>query len=150
MTRNEQKLREVIFSKSDSKVWEEARTEWIIKNIYDGETSCSCGKIPIKKICLLVNTVTKNEAIVGSSCVEKFIGLSIDIIFKDLALIKENTGYIVHLQTVNFAYDNGYINSWESDFYKSILELEFLSIRQKQTGRKINGKIISMLKRFEQ
>jgi hypothetical protein len=81
---SEYQLTKEIVARSDAKVWDAAKLEWALEEVYESEEpdTCLCGHFPIIEICVLRNRVNKNTAIVGNCCVKKFIGLPSDRIFQ--------------------------------------------------------------------
>ena len=65
-----------VLNASESKVWEQAVTEWEIvdwEEDYFCESSCICGKEEIKYLFTIKNRINGNELYpIGSSCIKKF------------------------------------------------------------------------------
>lgn len=68
---------------SQSDIWDAARLEWNLHEVYEANEpeTCLCGHYPIIEICVLKNIINSNFTNVGNCCVKKFIGLPSDKIF---------------------------------------------------------------------
>ncbi len=145
---SEFKLVKEIISLSHSKTWEQAKNEWSIEEIYDSEEpdTCLCGHFPIVEICVLGNTKTNKQVIVGNCCAKKFIGLSTNKLFLSLKRIKKDIKKGVNLDLVNYLKERGLINDWENTFLSSTAKKRKLTERQTKVRIKINRKIINILK----
>lgn len=149
MSRNETRLVEELLGKSASNDWEVAKKQWEIAAISIGESTCACGKTPIKFICLMRNVVTGQSAVLGSTCVEKYLGIKCTHVFKDMIVVPE--GRFVRVGTLEFANRLGYVNDWEKDCYLSLMEWSKkrdLSEKQCTVRDKVNVKVGRMLGSF--
>jgi hypothetical protein len=146
MTKNEVRLVEGLLSRSSSPSWDIAKLEWELAAITIGINSCICGKNPIKYICLLTNSHTNETAILGSTCVEKYLNISCDTIFKDME--KDVTNRFVKIDTLKFAYARGYVNDWEYEVYQDLQKWKKLSAKQKGLRDTINLRIKKLLVSF--
>jgi len=152
MTKNEWKLREEIIAMSQADNFEEAKKEWILERVYRGLGVCLCGHSPIRKLCVLRNTKNNEKAIVGSSCVQKFIGIKTEHLFKSYELIVKNPEAYLDLLFIEYLFKHDVINEWEYEFLKSTFrkKFEWLSEKQKNKRLQINRKIIAYMELKEE
>lgn len=146
MTSNEKQLISILLSKSSSGNWEVAKLQWEISGIHIGEDTCSCGKTPIKFICQMRNTVTGNTAILGSTCVEKYLSIKCTMVFKDMLV--NPVGRFVKLDTLDFAHRLKYVNDWEYNCYLDLqkwAKRKPLTIKQEAVRDKVNNNIARLL-----
>jgi hypothetical protein len=68
---NQENLKKLVIEKSNSDVWECAKTEWDLIFIYDKKSSCVCGH-GITENCEIENRLNKNKLIVGNVCINHF------------------------------------------------------------------------------
>jgi hypothetical protein len=86
----------------------------------EGDT-CLCGHHPIIELCVPRNRVNGGLATVGNCCVKKFIGLPSDLIFQAGKRVSADGGKSLNAEAVAHAFDKGWINAWERDFYMKIM-----------------------------
>jgi hypothetical protein len=129
---------------SESKDWEEAKTEWELESIYFSEDSeiCLCGHTPIIECCVLRNTINENTAVVGNVCVNKFIGIETDPIFDAVKRVKSDYRKALNVKTLEYAISRKWINNWEMDFYSDTIKKRKLTEKQRTKRIQINEKII--------
>lgn len=146
---SEYKLTEEILQRSQSKVWDMARLEWKLNEIYEAEApeTCLCGHFPIIEVCILQNTRNFQLATVGNCCVKKFIGLPSDLIFQAVKRIRKDTQKSLNAEAIQHAYDKGWINEWEYKFTIDTMRKRSLTTKQLQTRMKINEKMLANMKR---
>lgn len=146
---SEYKLTEEIISRSRSNVWDIAKLEWNLHQIYEAEEqeTCLCGHFPIIEICTLRNKVNGKFATVGNCCVKKFIGLPSDLIFQAVKRIRKDNQKSLNTEAIQHAYDKGWITEWEYNFSIDTMRKRNLSQRQIDTRMKINDKMLLNLKR---
>lgn len=152
MTKNEWKLREEIIAMSQANNFDEAKKEWILERVYKGLGVCLCGHSPIRKLCVLRNTKNNEKTIVGSSCVQKFIGIKTEHLFKSYELIVKNPEAYLDLLFIEYLFKHDVINEWEYEFLKSTFrkKFEWLSEKQKDKRLQINRKIIAYMELKEE
>ena len=152
MTKNEWKLREEIIAMSQADNFEEAKKEWILERVYKGLGVCLCGHSPILNLCVLRNTKNNEKTIVGSSCVQKFIGIKTEHLFKSYELIVKNPEAYLDLLFIEYLFKHDVINEWEYEFLKSTFrkKFEWLSEKQKDKRLQINRKIIAYMELKEE
>ena len=136
------KLTENIISLSSSKIWDVAKLEWKLDEVYEAEEheACLCGHFPIKDICMLKNKLNNNSAVVGNCCVKRFIGLPSDKIFQAIKRVRKDNKKSLNIEAVDHAYKKGWINDWENDFYIDIMRKRNLTERQLQKKITTNRK----------
>jgi len=76
---SQEKLQQRIVELSESKVFGTARIEWEVSGVYEIEQeeeleTCLCGYPQIRHVCEIRNKQNGNTAIVGNSCVSRFLG----------------------------------------------------------------------------
>ena len=146
---SEYKLIDEILKLSQSKIWEKAKLEWRLNEIYEADEpeTCLCGHFPIIEICILQNKQNAQFATVGNCCVKKFIGLPSDLIFQAVKRIRKDNNKSLNTEAIQFAYDKGWINEWEYRFTIDNMRRRILTAKQLQTRMKINEKMLANMKR---
>lgn len=144
MESNRVKLAREITQRSISNEWESAKQEWALDFVYWAEEleHCLCGH-PIMECCVLLNKQNNQRAVVGNVCVNKFMGIESDKIFKSVKKIKKNIEKSVNLETIKYAHEKAWINEWEKDFYINIMYKKNLTPKQKAKREQVNNKIIT-------
>lgn len=132
-----------IIEASAASTWDQARLEWALETIYRAEEpeSCLCGHYPIIEICVLRNRVNGNEVVVGNVCVNKFIGLPSDAIFRGVKRVTKDRDKAPTPEAIDYAFKKGWINQWERDFSFATLRKRNLSVKQAAKRRQINDRI---------
>lgn len=115
---SEYKLTEEILKRSQSNIWDIAKLEWSLSQIYETEEpeTCLCGHFPIIEICTLRNKLNAQFATVGNCCVKKFIGLPSDRIFRAVKRVRKDNHKSLNAEAIQHAYEKRWINEWEYDF----------------------------------
>jgi hypothetical protein len=146
---SEYKLTEEIIKKSQSKVWDMAKLEWSLYQIYESDEPeiCLCGHFPIIEICTLRNKLNGQFATVGNCCVKKFIGLPSDLIFQAVKRVRKDNKKSLNAVAIQHAYDKEWINMWEYKFSIDTMHTRKLSPKQLQTRKKVNEKMLANMKR---
>lgn len=147
MTKNEIRLIDSLLAKSRDTEWDIAKLEWELTQITVGTGTCSCGKTPIHRICLLTNVSTAQTAILGSTCVEKYLYINCEHIFKDVE--KGFGDRFVKLATLEFAYSRGYVTEWEFNVYQDLRSWRKLSEKQKGVRDKVNSRVGRLLESWD-
>jgi len=144
ITKNEWRLREEIVKLSEADDFQIAKQEWYLKRIYRGLGECLCGHSPILNICIIRNRINGNETIVGSSCVQKFIGLNSEKLFASYRLIEKDLQSWLDIAFIEYLMEQGIINDWEAGFLKSTAHKRFEWLSEKQQAKRlqINQKVI--------
>ena len=143
------KLINKIVALSQSNVWDEAKLEWVLKDVYEAEEpeTCLCGHFPIIEICVIQNNFNGNNTIVGNWCVKKFIGLPSDKIFQAVKRVRKNTEKSLNAEAIQHAFDRQWITEWEKKFYLDIMRKRSLSLKQVEKKTQINRKFMMMMRR---
>lgn len=146
---SEYKLTQEIIQRSQSKIWDIAKLEWALNQIYEAEEpeTCLCGHFPIIEICVLQNTTNGQFATVGNCCVKKFIGLPSDLIFQAVKRVRKDNKKSLNAEAIQHAFEHGWINDWEYKFSIDTMHKRNLSAKQTQTRMKVNEKMLSNMKR---
>jgi len=146
---SEYKLTEEILNRSQSKIWDIARMEWGLSQIYEAEApeTCLCGHFPIIEIGILRNKLNTQFATVGNCCVKKFIGLPSDLIFQAVKRVRKDNQKSLNAEAIQHAYENGWINEWEYNFSIDTVRKRKLSGKQLQTRIRVNEKMLANMKR---
>lgn len=131
-----------ILSLSNSKEWETAKKEWelIEVRIERGKT-CLCGKYPITELCIILNKLNNNKAIVGNCCINKFLEMKgQNKVFKSLQRGKVNKS-LIELSAKKFL-----ITPIERDFLLNVWRKKKLSEKQRNWFDALNKRIIEKFK----
>lgn len=146
---SEYKLTQEIIRLSYSKVWDIAKLEWVLFEIYEADEpdTCLCGHFPIIEICNLQNKVNGQFATVGNCCVKKFIGLPSDLIFQAVKRVRKDKQKSLNAEAIHHAYQKKWINEWEYKFSIDTMRKRILTDKQMQTRMKINEKMMQNMKR---
>ncbi|ADN78387.1 hypothetical protein [Geobacter sulfurreducens] len=146
---SEYKLTQEIIRLSYSKVWDIAKLEWVLFEIYEADEpdTCLCGHFPIIEICNLQNKVNGQFATVGNCCVKKFIGLPSDLIFQAVKRVRKDKQKSLNAEAIHHAYQKKWINEWEYKFSIDTMRKRNLTDKQMQTRMKINEKMMQNMKR---
>jgi len=146
-THNFLKLRREIISRSEGDLWSDARGEWRLVNVFFAEEpqTCLCGHNPIIECCVLYNAQTGAEAIVGNVCVNRFLNLPSAKLFPAFDRIRRDPERALNAAAIEFAFDRGWINDWEREFYLDTRTKRLLSDRQLSKRVEINRGVLSKL-----
>ncbi|EIZ1047419.1 hypothetical protein CGH23_22775 [Vibrio parahaemolyticus] len=146
---SEYKLTEEIIKLSQSQLWDVAKSEWTLYEIYEADEPerCLCGHFPIIEICNLKNKLNSNYVTVGNCCVKKFIGLPSDKIFQAIKRVRRDDEKSLNAEAISHAYDKGWINDWEKSFYLDVMRKRKLTSKQRNKKIQINNKLAGKMKR---
>ncbi len=146
---SEYKLSQEIINLSFSKIWEQAKLEWQLAEIYhqDEPDTCLCGHYPINEICVITNKINSNSVEIGNVCVKKFIGLPSDKIFRSLKRIAKDDSKALSAEAIQHASDKKWINSWETNFYFDTIRKRKLSTNQLAKRKQINQLVLRQTRR---
>lgn len=136
-----------IIDRSNSKVWDIAKTEWSVvdmENVEEPET-CLCGHFPITEVLILKNKYSNCRVRVGNVCVNKFITKNNN--FNGYKKIRKDINKSINYELLEIAYKNKWISLKEFDFYRNIISKRCLSDKQLSWKKSINETIISKIKR---
>jgi hypothetical protein len=145
MTMNEQTLRQEILERSVATTWDAALAEWELSRIEltslrEPET-CLCGHFPIIELCYLRNRLNGVEALVGNVCVQKFLGIPSDTLFRGFKRIMVDPSKAASQSVIDYATQRGWVSSWERSFCESMVRKRSLSPAQLGKRIEINQRI---------
>jgi len=145
---SEYKLASEIIKLSTARNWPAAKLEWKLEEVYESDEldACLCGH-PIREICVIRNRVNGSTAVVGNSCVKKFLDLASDPIFRAVKRVRTDNTKSVNVETLVHALERNWINQWEFDFYKDIMYKRILTEKRQAIKLQINQKILSRIGR---
>ncbi len=143
------KLTEEILTRSQAQIWDIAKLEWSLYQIYEAEEpeTCLCGHFPIIETCTLHNKINGQFATVGNCCVKKFIGLPSDLIFQAVKRVRKDNQKSLNAEAIKHAHEKGWINDWEYNFSIDTMRKRVLTGKQLQTRMKVNEKMLANMKR---
>jgi hypothetical protein len=129
-------------SKSDN--WEDAKTEWVLSEVYEEEepTTCLCGHHPIIEICVIGNKFNGRTATVGNVCVKKFLGLPSDKIFKSIKKISEDISRALNKEALDYANEKGWLRGDDYDFYNNTRRKRNLSEPRMNWRMDVNRRVL--------
>jgi hypothetical protein len=133
-----------IIELSVSKIWGVAKLEWDLDYIFwnhDG-TNCLCGHYPIKEVCVLLNNLNGNTAIVGNVCVNRFVGIASNKLFDGINKIRKRIDKAANYETIGYVFNKKWINSNSYSFYCNTLLKRKLSPKQMLWRISINRTIL--------
>jgi hypothetical protein len=144
------RLRAEIIARSLADTWEAARQEWVLSDVFisDGSGRCLCGH-PITEHCVLTNQLTGDQVVVGNVCVQQFMGLDSEVIFRGLRRITENRQAALSPEAITYAFDMGWIDTWARKFYLNTCRKRRLTPKQQAKRVEINAKVLSRCLRRE-
>jgi hypothetical protein len=136
----QENLKNRLLELSEASDWESARREWNLEEIQDSRDpqTCACGHTPIRKLCYIRNLMNSNKLLVGSCCVKNFLGIRSDLIFSALDRVRRDLTTALNREALRFGFDQGWINSWELDFYMDTCRKRKMSDRQLIKRMEIN------------
>lgn len=140
----ESKLIQEIIKLSVADIWEIAKCEWELIEIYfsDEPETCLCGHYPIIELCEIRNKKNQKITIVGNCCVNKFMGLPSEKIFQAVKRIRKDIDKSLNCEAIELAYSKDWINEWEYKFYADTLKKRLLTEKQASKRKQINEKIL--------
>jgi len=145
---SEYKLSREIIELSEANIWDAAKLEWKLEEIFEADEpgTCLCGHTPIIETCILRNEKNRNTAIVGNCCVKKFIGLPSDKIFQAIKRVRKDNEKSLNAEAIEYAYSRGWINDWERNFYIDNMRKRNLTNKQLAKKIQINDKLARNMK----
>lgn len=146
---SEFKLTEGIINLSQSDIWDAAKLEWGLHEVYEAKEpeTCLCGHYPIIEICVLKNKINNHFTNVGNCCVKKFIGLPSDKIFQAVKRVRKDNEKSLNAEAITHAYNKGWINGWEKNFYLSIMRKRNLTSNQLSKKIRVNNKMLRNMRK---
>ena len=140
---NPYKLFRRIIDRSRAKDWHNAKLEWDLIDIYiDEDETCLCGHHPIKEICVMKNRVNHKQVIVGNCCVNRFIGIPSNKMFRGIERVVDDQAKSFPRMLIQHSHNKGWINTWERDFYLDVIKKRKLSKKQLNKKMEINKNIL--------
>lgn len=145
---SEFKLAGEIIARSSGANWDEARLEWALDEVYESSEpeTCLCGHNPIIELCILRNRINGGFATVGNCCVKKFIGLPSDLIFQAGKRVSADAGRSLNAEAIAHAFEKGWIDAWDRDFYMNVMRKRRLSSKQRAQKERINLVFVNRMK----
>ncbi len=142
-------LKEEILKLSRAKIWDAAKLEWRLEQVFDsGEhETCLCGHFPIREICVLRNQLNGNGAEVGNVCVKKFLGIRSDKVFACLKRISKNLSAGLNAETIELFFGQRLISAWEREFSLDTMRKRSLSGNQLAKRKQITRTILTQSRR---
>lgn len=133
-----------ILARSTATVWDAAKLEWTLQEVFESDEpgTCLCGHYPIIEHCVLRNKTNDVFTTVGNCCVKKFMGLPSDLIFQAAKRVRLDASRSLNGEAIEHARDNGWINDWEQEFYFRIMRKRSLSDKQAAKKRQINERFL--------
>lgn len=146
---SEYRLTSEIVARSVANVWDAAKLEWVLHEVYEAEEpeTCLCGHHPIIELCILRNKTNGVHATVGNCCVKKFIGLPSDLIFQAVKRVRADSARSLNAEALAHALDKRWINQWECDFYLQNMRKRSLTPKQDAKKKEINEKFLLNMRR---
>jgi hypothetical protein len=140
---SQKQLQQEIIRRSVASNWRDARSEWILSEVYfaDEPDTCLCGQYPIIELCVLTNQKNGREAIVGNRCVKRFLNLSSDQIFTGLKRVKAKPDAALNEAAIRYAHRRRWISDWELNFYLDTRAKRKLTDKQAAKRLEINQKV---------
>lgn len=145
---SEFKLTSEIITLSLASIWDSAKLEWVLDEVYEADEPgrCLCGHYPIIETCILKNKINNNLATVGNCCVKKFIGLPSDKIFQAIKRVRKDEQKALNSEAIEYAFNKNWINDWEKNFYLNVMRKRNLTHNQLQKKIQINNKLVLNMK----
>lgn len=148
---NKFRLTEKILALSDADDWNSAKGEWAVESIFysDEPGTCLCGHKPINEHCVIINLQNGNEAVVGNVCVKKFLGLPSDKLFTGINRITGNQKSALNVETIDYAFEKGWISSWDKNFYMNTRRRRWMTDNQWAQRQRINKQILHCFRKSQ-
>lgn len=146
---SEYRLTAEILARSSASIWDEAKLEWALHEVYEAEEpeTCLCGHFPIIELCVIANQKIGGFATVGNCCVKKFIGLPSDKIFQAVKRIRKDSSKSLNAEALTYAFEKHWLTEWEKDFYFDIMRKKKLTAKQASKKREINELVATRMRR---
>lgn len=145
MTANQETLRREILQRSVSETWDSALAEWDLHRIEFTSLRepevCLCGHFPIVELCYLLNRHNGVEVLVGNVCVQRFLGIPSETLFRGAKRIMLDPSKAASQGVIEYARRQGWITDWERDFCESVIRKRKLSSAQLGKRIEINRRI---------
>jgi hypothetical protein len=124
-TYDREKMIHEMLSMSIADVWEKARSEWSLFEVYDDtcKTHCLCGH-EITERCVLRNHKTDHLALVGNSCAKQFMPreseTTTSAMFASIKRVKKSPEKSLHNHIVSLARQKRRITQRAEDWYNHV------------------------------
>lgn len=143
------RLTSEIINRSVSQTWDEAKLEWSLLEVYEADEpeTCLCGHYPIIELCVIQNRLNGGRATVGNCCVKRFVGLPSDEIFQGVKRVRKDKSKSLNAEAIHHAFERGWIDSWQHDFYLDVMRKRRLTVKQKAKKLEINERVLQKMKR---
>jgi len=136
-----------IILRSEAKVWDKARGEWKLNDVWISKEpeTCLCGHRPIKEICEIKNRLNGRTTEVGNCCVKHFGLERKDAVFNSIKRVKGGKSSSFNEETIELAHDLRIISDRDREFYLNIWRKndDSLSDAQLKWKRDINRSLLS-------
>lgn len=144
----EYQLAQEILARSTAEVWDAAKLEWGLHEVFESSEpeTCLCGHYPIIENCVLRNKTNGSFATVGNCCVKKFLGLPSDLIFQAIKRVRADGDKSLNAEALEYARGRGWINDWEFAFYLRIMRKRVMTDKQLDKKRQINAKFLLQMR----
>lgn len=144
---SQKRLKEVIMKASYGKHWDEARTEWELVSVFIEEDSkCACGHT-IAKNCVIRNTKTAANLIVGNECIKHFECDRLNVGANIFAGLRKITrGKIASSALLDLCIRLEVLTTFEVEKYLSISKKRLRTPRQSMAIKSINELIARRMK----
>ncbi|MGA2302400.1 MAG: hypothetical protein ABSG77_17105 [Candidatus Acidiferrum sp.] len=143
------KLTSEIIKRSVARTWDKAKLEWSLLDVYEADEpeTCLCGHYPIVELCVIQNRLNGGQATVGNCCVKKFVGLPSDEIFQGVKRVRKDKSKSLNPEAINHAFERGWIDSGQHDFYLNVMRKRRLTFKQKAKKLQINELVLQRMRR---
>lgn len=145
---NFERLKAHILPLSVSRIFDVARTEWVLEaiEISDEFDNCPCGQ-EIKEHCYIRNRLNENATYVGNVCINRFIQIDTGNLFDGLKRIATDITANANHDLIEHAWRSGYLfGEKEYNFLKQTALKRKLSAAQTAWKVKINRRILAQTK----
>ena len=149
---NQERLQSEIIAMSEADNFGQARTEWEVEHVYklgpeEELETCLCGYPRIVNVCEIVNTKNGNRAVVGTSCVSRFLGPRSQAILKAMSRIIEDPTRSLNAAVLDLLKSRGVINL--SDYNASLrtTRKRKLTASLRELRARVNNAAIAHFKR---
>lgn len=143
---------ERITDMSEADNFGQARTEWEVEHVYklsaeEELETCLCGYSRIVNVCEIVNTKNGNKAIVGTSCVSRFLGPRSQAVLKAMSRIIEDQTRSLNAAVLDLLMKRDVIN--RSDYESSLnsTRKRKLTTDLRELRARVNSAAIAYFKR---
>lgn len=148
---SEFELIQEIVERSEADPWYQANGEWEPVAVYytKNAVNCICGKLNIRRICVLQNTLNGEHVIVGSKCVKKFCDLPWKAVIDGMNRLRKARERAMSYLTLVYARSYDWINRREFEAYAKTIRKRRLSPREAEHRREINHRVLEAIRESE-